>query len=420
MAELVTKYKQYAEYKDSGLAWLGYMPSHWVLRKSKYLFNRMQRPVRPEDGVITAFRDGQVTLRTNRRTDGFTQSIKEIGYQSVRVGDLLVHAMDGFAGAIGVSDSNGKCSPVCSVCVAVNPDQIYMPYYGYLVRQLAVTDFISSLAKGIRERSTEFRYSEFSALDLVVPTLEEQTKIANFLDYETAQIDTLIEKQQTLIQLLKEKRQAVISHAVTKGLNPDAPMKDSGVEWLGEVPAHWEVGRLKNVLRIRNGRDYKAVEVEAGGYPVYGSGGIFRRSSDYLFDGESVLFGRKGTIDKPLLVSGRFWTVDTMFYSEVFTNSKPEYIHHQATLFPFDMLSTNTALPSMTQEDLLNLGFVIPPIDEQKEICQHLSNKLEVFSSLVNKAEQAIQLMQERRTALISAAVTGKIDVRGWLAPDNA
>ena len=261
---------------------------------------------------------------------------------------------------------------------------------------------------------------ELKNINLVLPNQLEQTQIANFLDHETAQIDTLIDKQQILIKLLKEKRQAVISHAVTKGLNPDAPMKDSGVEWLGEVPEHWEVGRLKNVLRIRNGRDYKEVEVESGGYPVYGSGGIFKRSSDYLFDGESVLFGRKGTVDKPLLVSGKFWTVDTMFYSEVFNKAKPNYIYHQALLFPFDQLSTNTALPSMTQENLLELGFVIPPFDEQEEICQHLSNKLKMFSNLVNKAQQAIQLMQERRTALISAAVTGKIDVRGWQAAEQS
>ena len=243
----MSRYKAYSEYKDSGLQWLGEMPAHWQLHKSKYIFNRVQRDVRPEDGVVTAFRDGQVTLRANRRTDGFTESIKEIGYQGVRKGDLLVHAMDGFAGAIGVSDSDGKCSPVCSVCIPADGDEVHMMYFGYLVRQLAVTDYISSLAKGIRERSTEFRYSEFSVLDLALPPQNEQQKIATFRDHETAKIDALIEKQRRLIELLKEKRQAVISHAVTKGLNPNAPMKDSGVEWLGEVPAHWSVQRVKFV-----------------------------------------------------------------------------------------------------------------------------------------------------------------------------
>lgn len=235
------QYEPYAQYRDSGVAWLGMMPVHWHLLKAKWVFHRTQRPIRPEDGVVTAFRDGQVTLRTNRRVEGFTNALKEIGYQGVRAGDLLVHAMDGFAGAIGISDSDGKCSPVCSVCVPRNRERVAMPYYGYLVRQLAVTEFITSLARGIRERSTEFRFSEFSLLPLAVPPKPEQTQIAKFLDHETAKIDALIEKQQQLITLLQEKRQAVISNAVTKGLNPDAPKRGSGVDWLGEIPAHWRL-----------------------------------------------------------------------------------------------------------------------------------------------------------------------------------
>ena len=254
---------------------------------------------------------------------------------------------------------------------------------------------------------------------IALPDIQIQKNISNFLDHETAQIDTLIAKQEKLIELLKEKRQAVISHAVTKGLNPDVAMKDSGVEWLGEVPEHWEIGRLKNVLSIKNGRDYKNVEIEEDGYPVYGSGGIFKRSSEYLYDGTSVLFGRKGTVDKPLLVNGKFWTVDTMFYSELGNNINPEYAYFQSVGFPFDKLSTNTALPSMTQEDLLNLGFAIPPLSEQIEISKFITQYLEKNCSLMEKAKQAIQLMQERRTALISAAVTGKIDVRNWQNPNK-
>lgn len=254
--------------------------------------------------------------------------------------------------------------------------------------------------------------ADIRGFPLPYPTIYEQQKITNFLDHETSKIDTLIANQVTLIELLKEKRQAVISHAVTRGINTDDPMKDSGIEWLGEVPEHWTIGKLKNVLRIKNGKDYKHVEVEVAGYPVYGSGGIFKRSSDYLYDGTSVLFGRKGTVDKPLLVTGKFWTVDTMFYSEIFNNAIAEYILSQATLFPFDLLSTNTALPSMTQEDLLQLGFVIPPREEQKAIIEFIESKNSKFDLLLAKATHSIQLMKERKIAIISAAVTGKIDVR--------
>ena len=419
MAELLTKYQQYAEYKDSGVEWLDVIPSHWVMSKIKYIapFQVGWTPPTGNDSNfigeniwanISDLRGKVITDTVKRISD---KAVKEASMDITPKGSLLYS----FKLSVG-SVSFAGCDMYTNEAIASFTSDSLLPLeYLYYVLPKFLIENASTNIYGARILNQELIKNAI----ILKPTYEEAKTIANFLDYQTAQIDTLIDKQQTLIQLLKEKRQAVISHAVTKGLNPDAPMKDSGVEWLGEVPEHWEVGRLKNVLRIRNGRDYKEVEVESGGYPVYGSGGIFKRSSDYLFDGESVLFGRKGTVDKPLLVSGKFWTVDTMFYSEVFSNAKPNYIYHQALLFPFDQLSTNTALPSMTQENLLELGFVIPPFDEQEQICQYLSDKLKVFSNLVSKAEKAIQLMQERRTALISAAVTGKIDVRGWVAPES-
>ena len=256
----MAKYKAYSEYKDSGVEWLGEIPIDWSLKKAKYIFQKVQRPPRNIDSVVTAFRDGQVTLRTNRRIDGFTNSIKEIGYQGVRSGDLMIHAMDGFAGAIGISDSDGKCSPVCSVCIPWIKQSVNMLFYGYLVRQLAVTDFILSLAKGIRERSTEFRFSEFSGLVLAIPSKDEQDKIVAFLKHETQKIDRLISKQQQLIELLKEKRHAVISHVVTKGLNPDVPMKDSGVEWVDSIPFHWEVMPTFSICEASMKKNYDGIE----------------------------------------------------------------------------------------------------------------------------------------------------------------
>ncbi|WP_394125134.1 restriction endonuclease subunit S [Psychrobacter nivimaris] len=421
---MAEKYLAYPEYKNTDSEWVSEIPVHW----EPILFKR----------VIIQIKDG--THGTHARvSEGFPfLSAKNVLHKGVEIsdsesmvsekdykeitangfpkkGDLLITCV-GTIGRTCVYEFDKPYAFQRSVAFLRLSDLAEPKFYKYFVESKNYQSQLEANSKASAQSGVYM--GDLVSTSTVLLPKDEQKSIANFLDYQTAQIDTLIEKQQTLIQLLKEKRQAVISHAVTKGLNPNAPMKDSGVEWLGDVPEHWEVGRLKNVLRIRNGRDYKEVEVESGGYPVYGSGGIFKRSSDYLFDGESVLFGRKGTIDKPLLVSGKFWTVDTMFYSEVSNNAKPEYVYHQALLFPFDKLSTNTALPSMTQEDLLNLGFVIPPFDEQKEICQYLSNKLNVFSNLVSKAEQTIQLMQERRSALISAAVTGKIDVRGWQASE--
>lgn len=141
----ITKFPKHDHYQDSGVEWLGEIPAHWEVEKGKWLFEKMERPVQPEDGVVTAFRDGQVTLRSNRRTDGFTNSIKEHGYQGIRKGDLVIHAMDAFAGAIGISDSDGKSTPVYAACVPRNEYSALPSFYAYLLRYMAHSGYIVTL-----------------------------------------------------------------------------------------------------------------------------------------------------------------------------------------------------------------------------------------------------------------------------------
>jgi type I restriction enzyme S subunit len=433
------RYKAYPEYKDSGVEWLKEMPAHWELLKAKHIFKKVQRPVRPEDGIVTAFRDGEVTLRSNRRTDGFTNAAKEIGYQGVRKGDLLVHAMDGFAGAIGISDSNGKCSPVCSVCTPWQLSQINSRYYGYLVRQLAVTGYITSLAKGIRERSTEFRFNEFSSLFLAMPPKVEQQRIANFLDHETAKIDTLIAKQEKLIELLKEKRQAVISHAVTKGLNPDAPMRDSGVEWLGEVPEHWVVIPNKRLFELtpkKSQIEYKKNELcnfipmeklkqdslvldEERLINSVFDGYTYFENEDILMAKVTPCFENKNMVVARNMKNGIGFGSSEIYVLRCNSKINNDFMYYRLQENTF----MNIAIAAMTgagglkrvpSDVILNFILALPPLDEQLIIVQELKEKLAIFDELSIKANSAINLMQERKTALISAAVTGKIDVRDW------
>ena len=181
--------------------------------------------------------------------------------------------------------------------------------------------------------------------------------------------------------------------------------------WLPEIlPEDWDVVQMRRFATFRNGADYKDVEVAEGGYPVYGSGGEFRRASDYLYEGDSVLFGRKGTINRPLLVSGRFWTVDTMFFTELGADIEPRFLHYYATTMPFDYYSTNTALPSMTQGDLGGHRMPLPPLPEQRAIADYLDRETARIDALIEEIETSIALSGERRSALITAAVTGQID----------
>jgi len=186
--------------------------------------------------------------------------------------------------------------------------------------------------------------------------------------------------------------------------------KDSGVEWLGVVPENWALGSLKHLAWIRNGRDYKEVESPDGEYPVIGSGGQFANATRYLYDGESVLLGRKGTIDKPLYIHGRFWTVDTMFYTEVTAGASAKFLYYNALTIPFQYYSTSTALPSMTQGDLLNHPCAIPALEEQTQIARFLDHETARIDALIEEQQRLIELLKEKRQAVISHAVTKGLD----------
>src|SRR5699024_10623695 len=295
------------------------------------------------------------------------------------------------------------------ISVRTNPD-VHPTFLSYVFRTESFIHRATSESHG--SKMPRIEWERIKNLEIPVPSLNTQHAIIKFLDRETAEIDAFIADQERLIELLEERRTATITHAVTKGLNPDAPMKDSGVESLGFVPAGWDVVSISRFVRFKNGSDYKQVEIEDGGYPVIGSGGEFRRALNYLFDGESVLFGRKGTVDQPLYISGKFWTVDTMYYTEIDDRYVlPKFLYYWALRIPFELYLTNTALPSMTQTDLGSAKIGLPLVPEQKSIVSALDAELAEIDAAVADAREVIGLLRERRAALISAAVTGQIDV---------
>ncbi|EAK3352640.1 restriction endonuclease subunit S [Campylobacter upsaliensis] len=396
-------------YKPSGIKWLGEIPHHWEIKKAKGIFKEVKRSVKDNDEIITCFRDGIVTLRKNRRTEGFTNSLKEIGYQGIRVNDLVIHSMDAFAGAIGVSDSNGKATPVYVVCVPRYDNLADNKYYAYLLRNVANSGFILSLAKGIRERSTEFKYNDFADLKIPLPPLQEQKEIAEFLDKKCEKIQNYINKKQKLITLLQEKKQALINEVVTKGLNPNIEFKNSEIAYLGLIPHHWEVRRMKFMASIHNGREQTEIADENGIYPIYGSGGILGKSMYFIYDKPSVLLGRKGTIDKPLFVEEPFWTIDTMFYTSVSKIVLPKYFYYLCLTIDFQFYISGSAIPSMTQYDLANISFALPPLQEQKQIANFLDEKCEKINSAIEKTKRQIELIKEYKNTLINEAVCGRV-----------
>ncbi|MBU1191864.1 MAG: restriction endonuclease subunit S [Gammaproteobacteria bacterium] len=440
-------FRAYPEYKESGVAWIGLIPAHWSVKRAKYLFSLAKRPVSDDDGIVTAFRDGQVTLRSNRRADGFTNALKEIGYQGVRKGDLVIHAMDAFAGAVGVSESDGKCSPVYSCCIPAQKSD--SEFYARLVRTMSTTGFIESLAKGIRERSTDFRWGDFYVQYLPHPPLSEQVTIREYLKRETARIDNLISEKQNFINLLKEKRQALISHVVTKGLDPKAKMKDSGIEWIGEVPEHWEVISVRHLImgrkiELQDGNHGElhptadeyvddgipflmANNVRNGWVDIDGSKKISKERADKLRIGFAragdVLLTHKGTVGEVGIVPDKieqpYWmlTPQVTYYRCLTDELLSEFLMYsfmsKGFLTQLELIggkqSTRSYVGILAQRSLMA---AVPPRHEQEKICDYLEEQIGKLDELISEVNRSVEFLKEHRTTLISAAVTGKIDVR--------
>jgi type I restriction enzyme S subunit len=351
----------------------------------------------------------------------------------------FVISLRSFEGGIEYSQYTGCVSPAYTVLKNTKP--ISYGYYRYLLKCMPFIAALQSSTDSLRDGKS-INYEQFSALSLPLSSVQEQNVIAAFLDHETAKIDNLIEKQQQLIELLKEKRQAVISHAVTKGLNPDVPMKDSGVEWLGEIPSHWEMKRLGYLGCARNGLTYSPENItdQESGVLVLRSSNIQNASlcfDDNVYVNRSIpehflvkendllICSRNGSrnlIGKNALISKDAEGMAFGAFMAIFRSQINTYIFWVLNSPLFDYQSGSFLTSTINQLTIGNLNSMeipVPTFKEQKEIVQYLSEKNHDFIELINKVNNSIALLQERRAALISAAVTGKIDVRDWVAPDT-
>lgn len=425
------QYKKYGSYKDSGVEWLGEIPEHWKVEKGKWLFKKEQRPIKEDYEIITCFRDGEVTLRSNRRTEGFTNAIKEHGYQGIHKGDLVIHAMDAFAGAIGVSDSEGKSTPVYSVCTPRFEDTVNPYYYAYLLRSLALNGLIVSLAKGIRERSTDFRFNDFGDLEYYLPPLSEQTAIANFLDEKCEKIDKAIAQKEKLIELLKERKQILIQNTVIKGLNPNVKMKDSGVDWIGEIPDHWKIGKAKYYSQIFvPERSKPNFNEDAEGVPWFTTEHLRKdylesnKATFYVSEKDARKVGSRTISPKSVLATcvGEFGissinNCECIINQQIqgYTNLKiiPQYLKSFVELSHdyYKINATMTTIPYVNRSTFADLPLVVPSNDEQNEIIKFtnlISNS--IATSIVSNTVQ-IKKLKEYKSTLIDSAVTGKIKV---------
>lgn len=437
MVDSKKRYKAYPEYKDSGVEWLDEIPRGWSILRGKYVFYELkERSTTGAETLLSVSEYFGVKPRSENILEGehLTRAESLEGYKKCYKNDLVMNIMLAWKRGLGVSKFEGIVSPAYSV---FRFKENAYPYYMHnLFRTDLYTGHFKTRSTGVIDSRLRLYPESFFDTDVLLPTYQEQQKIANFLDHETAKIDILIEKQQRLIELLTEKRQAVISHAVTKGLNPDVPMKNSGVEWLGEVPEHWEVERFKTIFKIRKriagelGHD--VLSITQKGIKIKDTeSGEGQLSMDY--SKYQLVYKGDYAMNHMDLLTG---FVDISKYDgvtspdyRVFTleekNSLPEYFlaflqmgYINKLFFPFGQGAAHMGRWRLPTEAFREFLAPVPPKNEQKAIADFIFNSLEQMDILEKKSRKAIKLMQERRTALISAAVTGKIDVRDWVKPE--
>jgi type I restriction enzyme S subunit len=466
---LSSKYRAYSEYKDTNVFWLRCIPEHWVLSKLKFV----------KDIIPNAFVDGPFgsnlksshiveggdvyVIESNFATQGILDKKKlktitlehfeTICRSEAREGDIIIAKIGAQFGKASILPSICKRAVVSgnSLKLSINEVIFSKLFAHYVLLFLKESGAFDDIVNATAQPALSL--GDLNNIHFPFPLLSEQQKIANFLDYETAKIDTLIAKQQQLITLLKEKRQAVISHAVTKGLNPNAPMRDSGVEWLGEVPEHWDdVSRIKYISSLKGRQGWQGLKAEEyldeGPYVVSSahftnhqiqwdncprvSPERYERDSNIQLSEDDLLLMKDGAamgklayvdelpdkacLNSHLLLFRPINRNDQMAYSPRFM-----YYFMQTEFFQahIKIYGTGVTFLGISQQAIGNYRLVFPPLSEQQEITEFLESETEKLDELAQKQQDMMFLLLERRTALISAAVTGKIDVRNLQPPHN-
>jgi type I restriction enzyme S subunit len=444
-------FPRYPEYKVSNTDFIGQVPAHWKLKRLKHCAE-----VFPSN-VDKKSVDGQVPVKLCNYTDvyyndtigcalGFmlaTATKEQAMRFELQQGDVVFTKDSESADDIGVAAYISKRLPGVVYGYHLSIARANRAAIGEFLKQYFNSQETKSYFAVSANGLTRVGLGQYAVdnAPIALPTVEEQTQIAHFLDHETAKIDTLIHEQKRLIELLKEKRQAVISHAVTKGLDPDVPMKDSGVKWLGEVPAHWQLKRLKQVtsqiidgahftptyvdtgipfIRVKDIQSTKINMEEIKRIPEDEHAELIKRCHPAKGD---ILLSKNGTIGLTKIVD---WDFQFSIFvslclikstSEISSEFLEKVLSSNFASEQFRDLGQKTSVTNLHLEKIREMIVLLPTIAEQSRICSFVDLETAKLALLSTEALEGIALLKERRSALISAAVTGKIDVRNWQPP---
>lgn len=416
--------KRYNAYKDSGVKWIGEIPSHWKTTKLKHIIVKLYREKRPNSELLVCSNKGKVIKKGDSKI-GLVADNDDI-YQGVCKGDLLIHGMDTWHGAIAISNFDGMCTPVVHVCDS-KQNKTYIALY---LQFMAISKVFKLISNGVRQNTSDFRsWDKVGAIPIMVPPLHEQQAIVDYLKDKTLKIEQYVSARERERELLDSLKQSEIANVVTKGLNPNVKMKDSGIPWIGEIPEHWEVKKMRSIFRLAHektekertdllslsqytGIRYKSQCNKTGmfeaestvGYNIVHKG-QFVMNIMLAWNGSYAVSDLEGIISPSYCIfdfkedcDKRYFNylLRTEMYQGEFKANSKGLIDSRLRLYP---------------DYFFPIGVIVPPIEEQKAISDYIDSKLQKIDQYMSDLQREIDYLKEFKQRLISDAVTGQLCV---------
>lgn len=403
--------ERYSEYKDSGVEWLGEIPRHWEMKRWRFLMKEnIKKNTSCNVKCQLQFKYGDIVQKANQSED--TDVVETISkYTIVEPNDIMINGLNLNYDFISQRVARVKEEGVITAAyISLRPTSIANPrYYTYLLKSMDAQKMFHGMGTGIR---LTLSYRELKNQFLPWPSIDEQEAMANYLDKVTSKIDAAIAQQQKMIELLNERKQIIINNAVTKGLDPTAKMKPSSIPWLGNIPAHWEVRKLKQIARLQSGETINSEMFTESGYPVFGGNGFRGYTDTYNHDGNYILIGRQGALCGNInYAHGQFFATEHAVVVYPLKNEDIIWLGELLRSSNLNQYSQSAAQPGLSVSVIGNICYPYPPDKEKKKISTYLQSVLPKIENGINICNDRIDLLQERKQIIINEVVTGKVKV---------
>lgn len=415
-----TKLKPYSEYKTASVSWSDQCPASWEVVRIKSLLRETDDRTNTGTETLLSLRQSRGLVPHNEVSKKPIAPSALVGYKRVRPGDLVVNRMRAATGVIAAATEPGLVSP--DYAVFRPRRRVSIDYLVLLFTTPHLQSLFRAESKGLGTGSSGFLrlYSEdLGAVKITLPAFDEQREIAGFCGEQNRRFSRLTLAKQRLIALLNEQKQTIIQRAVTSGLDPDVPLKPSRVDWVGHVPAHWDVVPLKRIARLKSGDSITALQFrDSGTYPVYGGNGLRGYTESYTHEGDHVLIGRQGALCGNInYAHGRFWASEHAVVATLVEGYDLVWFGELVRTMNLNQYSQSAAQPGLSVERIQNIRAPLPPAREQGEIAEYIRQETEGLDAAIKQAKEQIRLIREYRARLIADVVTGRLDIRGVTLP---